>query len=80
MNKKQLNYTLDKLKFKGARRDAMKMIIIDKMTSYCVEEVTGLPKNTGSRDAKKVLAKWKEICTDAAFVLENSTFGAKDLL
>ena len=60
MNKKQLEFVMDKLGFVLNRRVAMKLMFLSGGTGYQVEATKLIPKGTATRDAKKCRDKWKE--------------------
>ncbi len=68
MNELQLNFVMDKLGFKGERREATKAIIRRGVSSYAAENMYNVPKGTANRDAIKCSEKWGELLHDAQAV------------
>ena len=68
VNKDQLNFVMDKLGFKGERREATKAIIIRNVSAYAAENMYIVTKGTANRDAIKCSVKWSELLRDAQSV------------
>jgi len=65
MLKAQLDFVMDKLGFKGERREAVQAIICRGVSAYAAENMYKVPKGTANRDAIKCSVKWGEILNDA---------------
>lgn len=70
MNKKQLEYVMDALGYKGKKRNAMFDMIFHKESGYAVERQGLVPKGTAVRECKRCIAKWEELKRIAEEVAE----------
>ena len=68
MNKEILKFVMDKLGYKGNRREAMKAIILRGVSGYSAEMMHQIPKGTATRDAIRCTEKWSELLSDAGIV------------
>jgi hypothetical protein len=61
MQKQQIKFTCDQLRFNEVKTNAIIDVMINGCSSYSVEAKYTLPKGTVSRDCNRVKAKWHDM-------------------